>query len=227
MECLQCHQKFCPHVTLKSIFSFRPLIVSQQCQLCRSQFEEISNGGCLICSKETTKDCCADCLAWQAKYPNSTFKLEPIFKYSEEMKEWIALYKFKGHRALCYCFAEEIANYFSNQHGAVVIPIPLASSRYQKRGFNQVEELLKAGSVTYKKLLNKPAQTMEQNKKSKVERLQTSQPFQLNLGAIACIRGRDIILVDDIYTTGRTMYWAVELIEQCSPKTIKGFCLAR
>ncbi len=52
------------------------------------------------------------------------------------------------------------------------------------------------------------------------------QPFEVNLDKNR-IMNQEIILVDDVYTTGRTMFYAAECLLPYRPKKIRTFTLAR
>ena len=52
------------------------------------------------------------------------------------------------------------------------------------------------------------------------------QPFEVNVDKNK-IMNQEIILVDDVYTTGRTMFYAAECLLPYQPKKIRTFTLAR
>ena len=109
---------------------------------------------------------------------------------------------------------------------AVVCPIPLSEKRQQTRGFNQVEAILSEANIPYKCLLKKKIDTSAQAKKTRDERLLMPQPFEVNVDKNK-IMNQEIILVDDVYTTGRTMFYAAECLLPYQPKKIRTFTLAR
>ena len=63
-----------------------------------------------------------------------------------------------------------------------------------------------------------------QSAKTREQRLQTPQPFDLT--DRKRVRGKTVVLVDDVFTTGRTMYHAAQLMRAAGCKTICGVTLA-
>lgn len=51
-----------------------------------------------------------------------------------------------------------------------------------------------------------------QSSKTREQRLQTKQPFKLLQPSV--VFGKRVVLVDDVYTTGRTLYHAATLCRQ-------------
>lgn len=75
-------------------------------------------------------------------------------------------------------------------------------------------------------VVKKKVDTPAQAKKTKEERMLMPQPFEVNVDKTKIIN-KEIILVDDVYTTGRTMFHAAECLLPYQPKTIRTFTLAR
>lgn len=65
-----------------------------------------------------------------------------------------------------------------------------------------------------------------QSQKARQDRMETPQPFKLVMGTER-LRQQRVILVDDIYTTGRTMRHAADLIIENGAKSVTGLTLAR
>ena len=61
--------------------------------------------------------------------------------------------------------------------------------------------------------------------KTRQDRLALQQPYQVALNQ--SVSGKKIVLVDDVYTTGRTIYHGVELLYQFDVKEVVTFTLAR
>jgi len=90
-----------------------------------------------------------------------------------------------------------------------VIPVPLHHKKLKKRGYNQVEKFgkqlanhLKADFMT--DVLIKTANTKTQTKKSRLNRWQTNRDLY-QVADVKLLKGKKILLVDDIITTGATI----------------------
>lgn len=120
-------------------------------------------------------------------------------------------YKFQGDYRLRLVFLERFSKFVREMKADVVIPIPVTPYTMQTRGFNQVIGLL---DCPYDSTIIKTVNTHKtrQSQKSRKQRLLTEQPFMLT--APQKIQDKRVLLVDDIYTTGRTLYHAATLCEQ-------------
>lgn len=49
----------------------------------------------------------------------------------------------------------------------------------------------------------------------------------VKLPALPDLKNKEIVLVDDVYTTGRTLFYAAECLLPFHPKKIRTFTLAR
>jgi len=108
--------------------------------------------------------------------------------------------------------------------------IPMFSKKERKRGFNQSELMARAlGKITGLEtvsLLKKIKETESQTKLKKEERLKNIEgAFSLKTDSLK--PPKNLILVDDIWTTGATMKEGAKILKQSGAKKIWGFVLAR
>jgi ComF family protein len=113
----------------------------------------------------------------------------------------------------------------------VLIPIPLTKKRLKERGFNQSEEIAKELSQFLKiPLLNnvllKVKETLPQAELSGQERRENIK------GVFACqesenLKGKKVLLVDDVFTTGSTMEEAAKALKKAGAKQVWGITVAR
>ncbi len=112
----------------------------------------------------------------------------------------------------------------------VIIPIPLHPSRLRKRGFNQaqlISEILsqRLNLPVTNKLLgrtrNTEAQIKVPNKEEREENIRGAFKFLGN----RC--PENVILVDDIYTSGATMKEAIKVLRRAGAKNITAFVIAK
>ena len=225
MKCSWCQKEIIRNLTMKEIL-WPFLLTEDRCALCSASLAPLAGACCPTCNKAGEADICRECRQWQALYPEYQFKHRAFFHYNEAFQEWIHQYKFLGDYRLRKTFVPELIAFFKQHPDYLVCGIPLSQARYQTRGFNQVDALLEATGVATTVLLMKTEDTAPQAGKNRVERLAAAQPFQAT-EAGKQIQGRKVLLVDDVYTTGRTLFHAAEILLPYQPAALQTLSLAR
>lgn len=144
-----------------------------------------------------------------------------LFYYNEAMKDFLHRYKFMHDVLLAHVFNEILHQHLKNEK-RLIIPIPMHTENLKVRTFAHVEELLNAAKIPFEHHLTKRSSDI-QSLKTRDERLQTAQLFDV----IDCskVKGRNILLIDDIYTTGTTMLHAKKVLENAGAIEVSGFTL--
>lgn len=85
-----------------------------------------------------------------------------------------------------------------------IVPIPLSTTRYRERGYNQVEEVLKCISISYNnRAIIRIQDTKPQTSLSKSARMTNVRNAFVTRGTFHM--GTTYIVVDDVTTTGATL----------------------
>ncbi len=114
----------------------------------------------------------------------------------------------------------------------ILIPIPLSPKRLKERGFNQTElisELLskKSNFPVCKNVLIKIKETGSQvSLKDRIKRLENLKG-SFSLKNPELIKGKNIILIDDVSTTGATINEAMKVLREAKPRKIIALVVAR
>jgi ComF family protein len=141
--------------------------------------------------------------------------------YDNEMREMLHLLKFDGMRGVAehVLGAGMVAAVLKLREGAaselVVVPVPLFAARERERGFNQARLLAEAAVKRLLRLepewtLRLPAQVLQRVKDTRaLYALDPSQrrravQWAFRVVDAEVVRGREVLLIDDIMTTGAT-----------------------
>lgn len=232
-SCILCNRNLKNNLSLSFLFSRKKIKEKYLCAKCRSKFEKINPAnvcpGC--CRPQNSKNYCEDCKRWQEQYPKTSLNHQALYKYNEIAREYMDQYKFQGDILLAHIFSEELHECLNKyQKEYLIIPIPLNTLSKQHRGFNQVEVLLEKAEIAYVPFLKNVRHEATQSSKNRLERLKTPQPFQImNQESLKNSSKKKWLIVDDVYTTGRTLLHARLLLEKAlsAPCEIKTFSLFR
>ncbi len=115
-----------------------------------------------------------------------------------------------------------------------IVPVPISNSRQKKRGYNQAEVIAmhfcaRGGKINFElknNLVTKKVETVPQAKISnRAERFRNIKGvFEVKHKEI--IRGRTIIIIDDVTTTGATIMEIIKILKKAGAKKVVGFTLA-
>jgi competence protein ComFC len=206
------------------------------CQECRALFEVVSGETCYMCHRPFVGmptqyrqgDRCYDCIRWEtdSNWSGLLQMNRSVYTYNKRMKEVLATCKFRGDIALLrifeQAFQQTYQRYFS--HIDLFVPIPLSAERLYERGFNQAAVLATYVSTNIEELLCR-VHTEKQSKKSRTERIHVENVFRYNKSSR--LTGQNILLIDDIYTTGSTLRHAAMVLREHGAGKISTLTLVR
>jgi competence protein ComFC len=113
----------------------------------------------------------------------------------------------------------------------IVTCVPLHPQKKRDRGFNQSELMAKGISkhfgFDFKHTLNRISDSSQHAGMNRQERLEDENPFELASDIGSKIKGRDILIVDDVCTTGSTLFNCAYNLQKAKPKSISSIVLFR
>lgn len=231
-NCLICGRAIARRLSLRELLLPGPILEPILCRSCQNSFPRINHeGACPGCGREGHHgNLCSECQQWKEQL-GWVVQNHPMYHYHGAISEFMINYKFHGDYRLRKALNTEFVNFIDNvvvtESVQVMVPIPVSEHTMATRGFNQVLGLLDElnPSIPLKMLLqtrNKKKQA--QSTKDRAGRLATAQPFKFS--SKINLQGKTVLIVDDVYTTGRTMYHAASLLKQAGARQIIGACLA-
>jgi ComF family protein len=112
----------------------------------------------------------------------------------------------------------------------VLIPVPLSQARLRHRGYNQALELCKrlSPAKTDAQLLLRIKDTLTQSTLSRSERLKNVKTaFAVEPLRAQELQGKRVVLVDDVMTSGATLFAAAASLRQAGAAHITAIVFAR
>ncbi len=204
------------------------------CDDCTGQIRELPSDRCRLCggAADGVLDVCGECLEFGAQ-PWS--RAVSVFHYGGRLRNLIHHFKYHGGTHLAPWFAEKMAvNWI--RHGDcslldVIAPVPLHPFKALLRGYNQAE-LLAQGVA---KILDAPlARPLKRQKFAKQQALLDFSRRKANVKNVFAMRpkvsvkGRNVLLIDDVMTTGATLAAATKvLLQQHEAASVSILTLAR
>ena len=191
---------------------------------------------CENCKSEIDKITIAKIDNYENKTDKFFNKHGYIFKYEGQIRKLLIDYKFNDKPYLYKTFSKIILNSktmtdFINNY-EIIIPVPIHKKRLNSRGYNQSELLAREISRKLKnikilnKLLIKTENNVAQSTLSKEERISNVKNIY-KVRNDGLIKGKSIILLDDIYTTGNTVNECSRVLKENGAREIGIFTISK
>jgi ComF family protein len=146
----------------------------------------------------------------------------------------IAQYKFNGQAGWARAFGTLMRSAPwiepALDEADVVVAMPLSAERLAERGFNQSLQLARqlAGPKTDPTLLLRVRNTPSQAALDRQARLaNVSGAFALDPARAVQVNGRRVVIVDDVMTSGASLFGAALVLRQAGAAKVTGLVLAR
>ncbi|WP_058485998.1 ComF family protein [Defluviitalea phaphyphila] len=191
-----------------------PFIKEKVCQKCGKPIDNIEE-----------RNTCFDCI----KYPPIYDKGWALLVYEGIVRDMIYRFKYGGHKEYAVYLGVLMANKIKNENIKekfdLIIPIPMHLKKKRIRGYNQSEELAKIISKQLKipidiTILTRIKETKPQSGLSITQRKNNlKKAFKIKQNTD--LKGKKILLIDDIYTTGSTINTCANILKK---KGVKKVC---
>lgn len=158
-------------------------------------------------------------------------EVRAVCAYEGAAREAIHALKYKGFFAVAEPLAQLMAERFPkwSRDCDIVIPVPLHPERERERGYNQANLL--ARQLCHQRDVDHDEEALWRIRNTRPQvGLDRSQRRENVKGAFAAdsrVRGRRVLLVDDVCTTGATLMAAGEALFSQGAASVHGFCFAR
>jgi ComF family protein len=217
------------------------------CRECLNAMRPIAGGLCATCGERLFSPYA---VAGAAGEPRCGLcrRVEPVFaravaygSYENGLRELIHLLKFGGVRPAANVLGRMLADAIATlepefpAEGVVLVPVPLHRAKLRQRGFNQAELIARAALKIspVRERLRLCAGVLERTRETASQIGLTSHQRRENLrGAFAVaqrelVRGREVLVVDDVYTTGTTVSECARVLRRADATKIWVATVAR
>ena len=200
-----------------------------RCPSCIGEMKPISGKTCDICGVPISVDgICSNCSYRKPYYK----KAYCAYEYKGSVKEAIHNIKFRDRPQNIRYFADKVFEYAVQNgfEGADIITfVPMHPQKQRERGYNQsailAKYLAKYKTGRYEKLLKKIKNTPNQHDLKREERLKNLKDSFV-VADENKVKGKKILLVDDIYTTGATVNECAKVLMKAGAKSVEVVCIA-
>ncbi|MGB5218102.1 MAG: ComF family protein [Smithella sp.] len=206
------------------------------CPSCEAKIHFITGSICHICGttfpdSPADNHLCGECLENKPHFSCA----RAIFSYEDVILNSIHQFKYKNDISIGEMLASFMADFsfpdidFTDY--SLMVPVPLHIKRLRERGFNQ--SLILARAIGRKQqipvnfsLLKRHKYTLTQTGYHKQERKQNIRgAFEVTDSKK--ITGRNILLIDDVYTTGATVNECAQILIKAGAQKVSVLTLAR
>ena len=182
----------------------------------------VKTPSCMVCGKEVDseeRELCLDC----EKHSRNFERGFPVFNYVEPVKASVLAIKYHNKKEYCDFYgaqmAEKVRPYVRRYGIDAVTCVPLHRRKQRQRGYNQAAVLAKVvadelGLPFCEDMLVRRKYTTPQKKLDNLERANNIKT-SMDIGRVYP-EYRNILLVDDIYTTGVTIDVCAGLLKKAA-----------
>jgi len=203
------------------------------CDDCLAKLKLVEGLTCAVCGGEAVKGITHP--RCQGKY--TLDRLVSIYQYDGAIKTAVAWLKYKDVTGLAGILAnlmvEEVGELGLDFGPAtIIVPVPLHWQRAWKRGFNQAELLARPlgqglGLEVRDDFLRRVRNTKSQTKLRYAERRKNvAGAFLVPEAKVLEVKSQDILLVDDVSTTGATLGACANALKRAGARYVWGLTLA-
>jgi ComF family protein len=155
------------------------------------------------------------------------------FRFEETVRKAVHQLKYQNLRAIAPRLADLLADYLRSNPlpGEVLAYVPLHPRRLRERGYNQSELLAKELSSRISLPLIEGCLIRVKQARPQVKAVDVEERRRNVSDAFACrddrVRGKQIILVDDVCTSGATLESCAVALKRGGAMSVWGLTLAR
>ena len=172
---------------------------------------------------------CPSCWQRQAEIDG----IRSLFSFDEVIRKAIHELKYRNLKAISPCLAELLADYLRSNPlpGEALVCVPLHPRRLRERGYNQSSLLARKLGRRIALPVIKDCLIRVKQAQPQVRAVDVEERWRNVADAFVCrdeqVRGKQIILIDDVCTSGATLETCAAALKSKGAASVWGLTLAR
>lgn len=199
------------------------------CPYCSESLPRVKLPLCLHCGTTVNEgNLCPACL----NHPLAINGIRSAFMFQGVMRQPVLQFKYRQLKVMAAPLAQLLAEYLHSHPmiGEVLVPVPLHPKRFRQRGYNQASLLAKELSKIIGLPVEEDALIRVQDVAPQARTKSAAERRQNVRHAFACnknMAGKQILLIDDVCTTGATLDACAIALKTTGASSVWGLTAAR
>lgn len=195
------------------------------CDLCRIRWRPVPHPVCARCGQPSFPGLeCRLCAGW----PAGLVRVRSSVWLEESARAAVHQLKYEGWSRAAEAMAEAMRGLEPLTGQVLLIPVPLGGRRQRERGYNQSERI--ASALSARLGLQVRTDVLQRVRETRTQTELTPEARHANVaGAFrsGAVTGLDLVLVDDVFTTGATLAAAAVALHDAGAKRVEAVTFAR
>ncbi|MCD5410742.1 MAG: ComF family protein [Clostridiales bacterium] len=205
-----------------------------KCVCCEGELEnKIAFNICEYCQSKIEFKPVWSSLYIEREYSQNYTEVLTVTEYNKVIRRLIYKFKYNSQTYIAREMASIMANFLEGENLSfdVIIPVPLFVAKKRKRGFNQAELLAKYLGEHIK--VRHDINVLGRIKETETMHMLTKEQRRENVKGVFSVEDptqiplKNILLVDDIYTTGATIKECSEVLLNAGASKVTAVAFAR
>ncbi len=198
------------------------------CNGCEPALTRLERPYCPKCAEPECQGLCERCIGLSPRIDG----IRAPYRYQGVLRDMAHELKYRNLRAAAPTLGGLMADYLMRNPvpADVIVPVPLHSRRERQRGYNQSLLLAKEIGSRCGVEVDGPLLRRTKNTPPQVE-MESPEDRRANMSdSFRCessLEGQKVLLVDDVVTTGSTMFACADALKDAGAASVWGLALAR
>jgi ComF family protein len=195
------------------------------CDLCRLRWRPVPHPVCERCGQPSFRSLeCRLCSTW----PSGLNRVRSAVWLEDSARDAVHQLKYEGWSRVADSMAEAMRGLEPLTGRVCLVPVPLGAGRQRKRGYNQSERI--ASALHARTGLEVRTDLLSRIRETQTQTALTPESRHANvMGAFSAVSasGLDLVLVDDVFTTGATLAAAAAALKEAGANRVEAVTFAR